>query len=98
MWFYISLSSPHLGYLYSTSKLVEAGLWFLKTWKKSKCLEQICSTDSKNLKDSFIYKLSEYEGLNWFSHVYLLSSHQDYYAPFESTRIQLCNESFEDDT
>lgn len=30
---YMSLSSPHLGYLYSPKFLVSAGMWFLKKWK-----------------------------------------------------------------
>lgn len=32
---YMSLSSPHLGYLYSPKFLVSAGMWFMKKWKKS---------------------------------------------------------------
>ena len=31
---YISFSTPHLGYLYQTSTLVKAGLWFLTAWYK----------------------------------------------------------------
>jgi hypothetical protein len=96
-WMYMSLSSPHLGYIYSTSRLVEAGIWLLKTWKKSKSLEQLSFSDSKNLNESCIYKLSEFEGLNWFSHIYWLSSGQDHYAPYESTRIQLCKQSLDED-
>ena len=87
----MSLSSPHLGYTYSSSKIIDAGMWFLKAWKKSKSLEQISSTDGKNIEESYLYKLSNSDGLNWFSHVILISSHQDYYAPFESTRLQVCD-------
>jgi len=96
MWLYMSLSSPHLGYMYSTSKLVDAGLWILKKWKKSKSLEQLCLTDHANLTESCLYKLSEASGLNWFKHIYLISSHQDLYAPFESTRIQFCNKALDE--
>lgn len=32
---YISLSSPHLGYGYNNSMLIDAGLWFLKRMRKS---------------------------------------------------------------
>lgn len=92
----MSLSSPHLGYMYSTSKLVDAGLWILKKWKKSKSLEQLCLTDNPNLTETCLYKLSEFSGLNWFKHIYLISSHQDLYAPFESTRIQFCNKSLDE--
>jgi alpha-beta hydrolase superfamily lysophospholipase len=32
---YISLSSPHLGYMYNSNTLFNAGMWFLKKWRKS---------------------------------------------------------------
>jgi len=59
--FYISLSTPHLGFLYTPSKLIDAGLWFLKKWKKSKCLDQFSLSDNTNLTETFFYKLSETE-------------------------------------
>ena len=31
-WTYVSLSSPHLGYLAHDSQLVNAGLWYLNKW------------------------------------------------------------------
>ena len=31
---YISLSSPHLGYLYTPSTLIQAGLWFINVIQK----------------------------------------------------------------
>ena len=31
---FVSFSSPHIGYAYSSSKLVDAGLWFINTMKK----------------------------------------------------------------
>ena len=30
MHMYISFSSPHLGYMYNSSKIIDAGMWFLK--------------------------------------------------------------------
>jgi hypothetical protein len=35
LWAYLSFSSPHLGYLYEPSALVQAGLWLLGTLQKS---------------------------------------------------------------
>lgn len=35
---YMSLSSPHLGYMYNSNKLFGAGMWFWKKWRKSKSL------------------------------------------------------------
>jgi hypothetical protein len=63
----MTLSSPHLGQISSSSRLVNAGLWVLKKWRKSLCLQQISMTDSKDLKKTFIYQLSHRHGLNWFS-------------------------------
>ncbi len=38
MHLYISLSSPHLGYMYNSNRIIDAGIWVLKKWSKSKCL------------------------------------------------------------
>ena len=52
--------------------------------------------DTQNVEQSFIYKLSEKPGLQWFNHVVLVSSNQDGYVPFDSARMQLCNEALQD--
>lgn len=59
MYSFMSLSSPHLGYMYNASKIIEAGIWFLKKWKKSQSLTQLSLADTPNPEDSFIYKLSQ---------------------------------------
>ena len=33
----------------------------MKKWRKSKCLQQLSMTDSKNPTDCYLYKLSEIE-------------------------------------
>jgi hypothetical protein len=88
MHLYISFSSPHLGYMQNSSKLVNAGIWVLKKLKKSHCLKQLSMTDNPNPRQTLLYKLSQLEGMEWFSHVALVSSWQDQYAPFESARIE----------
>lgn len=55
----MTFSSPHLGYMQGGSKLVGAGLWFLKKWKKSKCLQQLAMQDENNMEKTFIYQLSK---------------------------------------
>jgi hypothetical protein len=35
---FITLSSPHLGYMHNSSSIIDAGMWFLETWKQSTCL------------------------------------------------------------
>ena len=96
-WLYLSLSSPHLGYVFSDSTLIKTGIWVLKRWKGSKSLEQFTQNDNKDLNETCLYKLSEYNGLNWFKYIYLLSSHQDNYSPYESSRIQFNSSSLSND-
>jgi alpha-beta hydrolase superfamily lysophospholipase len=60
---YMSLSSPHMGYMYNSNKLFDAGMWFLKKWRKSKCLIQLSMSDSKNIEETALYKLSCTSGL-----------------------------------
>ena len=75
--------------MYNTSKLVDAGLWIIKKWKKSLSLKQLSMTDTSDAKNSFLYKLTNLEGIEWFRNVALVGAHQDNYAPFESARIEV---------
>lgn len=50
-------------------------------------------TDTVDLEQSFMYKLSQMKGLDWFQHIILASSYQDSYAPFDSARIQIGNQA-----
>ena len=86
---FMTFSSPHLGYMYNSSKLVDAGMWFLKKWKKVKSLKQLTMADSSVLEETFLYQLSSYPGLEFFKYVALVSSMQDNYSPFESSRIEV---------
>lgn len=47
---FITLSSPHLGYTYSTSKLVDAGLWLMNTMKQCKSILQLTMQDSETIE------------------------------------------------
>ena len=71
---YISLGSPHLGYMYNSSSLVDAGMWLIKKWKQSNSLKQLSMTDSSNKEDSFLFKLSKDDSLKHFKYVMLVSS------------------------
>lgn len=93
---YLSLCSPHLGYMYKSSKLFNAGMWVLKKWKKSTSLMQLSMSDHKDLEKTTLYELSKAEGFGWFKHIILVSSFQDQYAPFDSARIQICSEAAKD--
>jgi len=96
MHFFMSFSSPHLGYMYSNSSLFNAGMWVLKKWRKSACLAQLSMADSYDMRECFLYKLSQETGLDWFKHLCLVSSYQDKYSPFESARIEIGPEAMKE--
>lgn len=52
--------------------------------------------DNKNLEKTVIYELSEMQGLTWFKQIIFVSSYQDQYAPFDSARIQICQDAAKD--
>lgn len=58
MFTYMSLSSPHLGYMQNKSQMVEAGLWLLKKVNKSIVLQQLTMEDSKDITGTYLYRLS----------------------------------------
>lgn len=58
---FISFSSPHLGFLYGSSNLVDAGLWVMKKFMKIESIKQLSLKDAKKIEDCFLYKLSKIE-------------------------------------
>ncbi|KAF3447430.1 hypothetical protein FNV43_RR12616 [Rhamnella rubrinervis] len=56
---YVSISGPHLGYLYSSNSLFNSGMWLLKKLKGTQCIHQLTFTDNPDLRNTFFYKLSE---------------------------------------
>ena len=54
---YLSLSGPHLGYLYSSNSLFNSGLWLLKMLKSTQVIHQLTLTDDPDLQNTFFYKL-----------------------------------------
>ncbi|XP_022772973.1 protein FAM135B-like isoform X2 [Durio zibethinus] len=88
---YVSLSGPHLGYLYSSNSLFNSGLWLLKKLKGTQCIHQLTFTDDPDIRKTFFYKLCKQKTLDNFKHVILLSSPQDGYVPYHSARIESCS-------
>ncbi|KAL2515841.1 putative serine esterase family protein [Forsythia ovata] len=87
---YLSISGPHLGYLYSSNSLFNGGLWLLKKLKGTQCIHQLTFTDDPDLQNTFLYKLSKENTLENFRNIILLSSPQDGYVPYHSARIEMC--------
>ncbi|CAK9802010.1 Protein FAM135A [Anthophora quadrimaculata] len=95
---FLSLSGPHLGTLYNTSGLVNAGMWFMQKLKKSGSLLQLAMKDASDVRRSFMFRLSQKSNLEKFKHVLLCGSAQDRYVPLHSARIELCKAAVRDST
>lgn len=93
---YVSVSGPHLGYLYSSNSLFNSGLWLLKKLKGAQCIHQLTFTDDPDLEKTFFYKLCKAKTLEHFKNIILLSSPQDGYVPYHSARIEVCPASLWD--
>ncbi|UJR28838.1 hypothetical protein I4U23_010062 [Adineta vaga] len=93
---YLSLSGPHLGTLFNTSGLVNAGMWLMQKWKKSCSLSQMSFKDSTDPKQTYLYKLSKRPCLEFFKNILLIASPQDRYVPFHSARIEVCKAALKD--
>ncbi|ESW09271.1 hypothetical protein PHAVU_009G113900 [Phaseolus vulgaris] len=93
---YVSVSGPHLGYLYSSNSLFNSGLWFLKKLKGTQCIHQLTFTDDPEIQNTFLYKLCKQKTLEHFKNIILLSSPQDGYVPYHSARIESCQAASRD--
>ena len=72
---FMTIGSPHLGYMYKTGKLFSTGMWFIKNWKKSVALNQLSMSDAKNIEQTAVFQLSKSKGPEWFKHVIFISSY-----------------------
>ena len=88
---YMSLGTPHLGYVESGSPLIATGLWLLQTWGKSLALKQLAGKDAKQAKDTLLWRLAGNQSLARFRSVLLVASHQDSYVPYDSARLEVSN-------
>ncbi|KAL6100185.1 fam135b [Pungitius sinensis] len=95
---FLSLSGPHLGTLYNSSTLVSTGLWLMQKLKKSGSLLQLTFRDQVDPRKTFLYLLSQKQGLQFFKNVVLVASPQDRYVPFHSARIEMCKTALKDRT
>ncbi|KAF5399756.1 hypothetical protein PHET_06935, partial [Paragonimus heterotremus] len=95
---FLSLSGPHLGTVYNSSGLVNMGMWVMQKWKKSESLAQLRLRDESNLRQTYMYRLNASPGLDLFRYVLLVSSPQDRYVPYHSTRIELCRAAVRDNS
>ena len=82
---FISLGTPHLGYLQGIKFFIKAGFRFLSS--NSTSLSELSSRDSNDLHECLIYKFSNAAALSRFKKIILLSSLSDKYVSWHSARL-----------
>ena len=82
---FVSLGTPHLGYLQGIKFFIKAGFSFLSS--NSTCLSELSSRDSNDLHECLIYKFSNAAALSRFKKIVLLSSLSDKYVSWHSARL-----------
>ncbi len=82
---FVSLGTPHLGYLQGIKFFIKAGFSFLSN--NSTCLSELSSRDSNDLHECLIFKFSKAATLSRFKKIVLLSSLSDKYVSWHSARL-----------
>ncbi|KAG1675903.1 hypothetical protein FOA52_001560 [Chlamydomonas sp. UWO 241] len=94
---YVSICGPHVGQMYSQNAMLDAGVSLLKSVSSvGTCMKQLSFSDAARVEDCYLYKLAHKSTLQDFRYVCLVSSVQDRYVPFHSSRIAMCEHAAND--
>jgi len=85
---FMSMGTPHCGYVHSNSKLLSTGMWIVEKFTKNSIISQIRLSDSTAIKDTVLYKLAKDKSISYFKKILLVGSTMDTYASFESSLVQ----------
>jgi hypothetical protein len=78
---YVSLGTPHLGYLFHNSSLTKVGMWAYDLFKQSPAMSALLMRSrSGDSRQTFLYELSRTAGLDWFEQVLLYAGSGDHYV------------------
>lgn len=67
----------HIDARFVKNLFIIPGMWFMQKWKKSGSLLQLCLRDATDVRQSFLYRLSQRSTLHHFKNVLLCGSSQD---------------------
>ena len=84
---YLSLGTPHLGYLQGLKLHIRAGLSLFSSMYSNPCLNELSGKDSPDLHNASIYKMSLSGTLANFKKAIFVSSRKDKYVSWHSARV-----------
>jgi pimeloyl-ACP methyl ester carboxylesterase len=86
---FISLGTPHLGFLYHNSRMTKFGMWAYNLLKKSPSMgAMMMDNPTGNYRSSYLYALSNAVGLDWFEEALFYAGSEDYYVSEESALVE----------
>lgn len=95
---FLSLNGPHLGVLYTKSKLLKFQISILTRINMKGSIKELTFQDSMDIRKCYLYILSQAPGIEYFKNVLLVGSSQDKLVPVHSSNIQHCSKSLADNT
>lgn len=86
---FVSLSSSHCGNMFVPSTIISGGMWALQHLHASQFMDELQLIDAGTMTDSFMYKLSDAPGFEFFRYVVLVGSQQDCYVPMHTAQATI---------
>jgi hypothetical protein len=84
----ITLNTPHLGSICNKNVIVNSAIWFLKSWKGAKSLQQL-DLNEGSITDSLIYNLAFDKNIGNFKNIILVASESDSFVSSVSALMTL---------
>lgn len=84
-----STLTPCICSLQVQNTLISGGMWALQHLHHSQFMNELQLIDSDDTKESFMYKLSEAKGFEYFRYVVLIGSPQDCYVPMHTAQATI---------
>ncbi|KAJ1454748.1 hypothetical protein M885DRAFT_441850 [Pelagophyceae sp. CCMP2097] len=75
--------------MFVPSSLIAGGMWALQHIHQSTFMDELQLIDAKDMRESFMYKLSQEKCFEYFRYVVLVGSHQDNYVPMHTAQATI---------
>lgn len=85
---FISFASPHAGIRDASNPLVRTGVWFLTNFDKRMNLRQLNCEPNQDSEMVTLARLAQCESIGWFKRFVAVSSRDDDFIPYESSRLE----------
>lgn len=84
----VTISTPHIGIAEKEDDFINKSIGFFTGAKKLASIKELYLEDNEDVRNTFIYNLSEDSGLGAFKNLLLFHSSSDIFCPSYSSRIQ----------